>query len=197
MDKKFDALLHQLALDGVQRSVEGLSQMVGETLRATPPRVTYVPILKITNLMGGPETEAVGIYLRAEGEMSGQFMLLLPFVKALELVDTLMGDPPGTSQTLAGLGRSALAEVGNLTGAYFLNAVAESTGLQTVVSPPEVMMDMVGAILTIIVAAAADEVDEVIVITTNISHGERDVQASFWYVPDASAIEALRKTVGL
>ena len=186
-------ILNKFANEGIQRAIAGLSEMVGDTLEYSKPQISLVPILEVPSLVGGPENECVGIYLRAEGEMAGQFMFILPILKALELVDMLMGDPPGTATELEGMGKSALAEAGNLTGSFFLNAIAALTGRSTVVSTPAVMFDMVGAILNIIVATSADVVDQVIMIRTNIIHSKRNVEASFWYVPDPKAIKAIHQ----
>ncbi|HEY9077754.1 MAG TPA: hypothetical protein VIO61_14565 [Anaerolineaceae bacterium] len=196
IDPKVTNIIHHLASQGVQHIVEGLSGMIGEPLIATPPEIRFLPVLQIPNQFGGPEVEAVGIYLHAEGQMAGQFMLILPLDKALELVDLLMMEPPGTTTSLEGIGKSALAEVGNLAGSYFLNAIADITHQITVVTPPAVMSDMVGAILNVIVAESASQVEEVVTIITSLIHGGRDVQATFWYVPDANTLDALAQLQG-
>ena len=80
-----------------------------------------VPLVDIPNVLGGPEQEAVGIYLQSEGDLVAQFVLVLPFEKACELVDLVMGQPEGTTTYLGSMERSALGEVGNITTGYFLN----------------------------------------------------------------------------
>jgi chemotaxis protein CheC len=185
------AILHTVARLGIQHAMRGLSEMVGEELDTTEPELFSVPILKIPEFFGGAEQEAVGIYLRASGEASGQFMMILTFEKALAFVDMLMQEPPGTTQELDDMGRSALAEMGNLTGAFFLNAVANLTGLEARPSEPAVMHDMVGAILNIIVAATAEQLDEVFVIQTTIIHKDHHVQANYWYIPDEKTMQLL------
>ena len=190
---KISPLLDKLARLGVQHAIGGLSQMVGEDLDYTEPILYSVPVLKVPEFIGGPENEAVGVYLRAYGEASGQFMLILPIAKALEFVDMLMDEPPGTTQELDDMGKSALAEMGNLSGTFFLNAVAEVTGLETMPSEPAVMFDMVAAILGVIVATSAEHVDEILIIKTSLMHGDHNVPADFWYIPDMNAIEALEK----
>ena len=182
------SLLREIAIEGVNHAVEGLSAMIGETLMTSDTIVTLEPVLNVTGLVGGPENEVVGIYLKTEGQMAGQFMLIVPIDKALELIDLLMGDPAGTATDVDDMGRSALAEVGNLTGSYFLNSVALMTGFETLPTPPAVMVDMVGAIMNIIVATAAEVVDQIVVIRTGIMHGDREVELYFWYVPDAQAM---------
>lgn len=193
INKNLQKILQGMATKGIEHAVEGLSAMVGEPLTASTPSVRLVPILEIPQQLGGPEDEVIGIYLKAEGEMAGQFMLIMPYDKAFELIDMLMGEVAGTTLELEGIGRSALAEVGNLTGTFFLNAIAEMTGRSTKPTPPAVMFDMVGAILNVVVATSAEAVDNVITISTNIMHGERRVETTFWYIPDSTVMEHLSK----
>jgi chemotaxis protein CheC len=193
-NSKLLALLQKIAEEGIYHALEGLSRMVGQELKAFPPQVAFANLLDLPNRFGGAETESVGIYLRAEGQMAGQFMLIFTLEKSLEMVDLLMGDPPGTCKQLESMGRSALAEMGNLTGAFFLNSIASLTGLETRPSPPAVMVDMVGAILNVVIATSAQETDQVVMIMTDIAHQEHKVEASFWYIPDPKAMEELAKS---
>lgn len=192
-DENLRSLLEALASEGVQNAAQGLSEMVGEKLTFSPPIVSLVPLRDVPMLLGGPETEAVGIYLRSEGEMAAQMMLVLPYPKALELVDLLMGIPIGSTQHLGSLERSALAEVGNLTGSFFLNAVALITGRGSRPSPPAVMVDMVGAILDIIVATSGEVGEDVLMIQTSFLRQGREVEANFWVVPDRTTLHTLAR----
>ena len=187
-NEKVLSRLKTFAQKGIANAVEGLSGMIGQNFTATEPELQVVNILEIPTLVGGPENEVVGVYLRAEGKMAGQFMLIMPIYKALELVDMLMDEPIGSTTELDGLGKSALAEVGNLTGTFFLNAIVTLTGLETKPTPPAVMFDMVGAVLNVIVATSAEVVDQVVTIMTNLQQGDRKVQVTFWYIPDPKAM---------
>jgi chemotaxis protein CheC len=193
---KLLALLRKIAEEGISHAMDGLSQMVGQQLKASPPDVSLIDLMEIPSLIGGPETEAVGIYLLAEGQMSGQFMLILTREKAMEMVDLLMDEKPGSCQELDNMGRSALAEMGNLSGAFFLNTIASLTGLESKPSPPAVMFDMAGAIMNVIVATSAQSVDQVVMILTRITLQNREVDANFLYIPDPRAMEELAKKAG-
>lgn len=186
-ERKVQALLHKLAVEGVKNAVKGLSTMIGEELQMTQPEVSLISVLELPNLLG-PETEAIGVFLAAEGDLAGQFMLIFPYAKALELVDLIMFETPGTTQELTSMEKSALAEAGNLTGAYFLNKVSEITGMTTVLSTPAVMADMVGAILNILVASNVEVAEHVMMIRTVIMQGEHHVQANFWFIPNPRTI---------
>lgn len=193
MQSTFNPLLNTLARLGVQHAINGLSEMAGQEISASEPELISVPVLKVPEFVGGQENEAVGVYLRATGEAAGQFMLILPIANALEFVDLLSLEPLGTTKELDDLGRSALAEMGNMAGTFFLNSIAELTGLETRPTEPDVMFDMVGAILNVVVATSVEEVDEVIIISTKIAHGERETQAYFWYLPDRMTMDVLNE----
>ena len=189
-NEQLSKMLFYLAQEGVKHAVNGLSQMLGVELSITEPEVDLVPVLEVPNLLGGPETEAIGVYLTTEGALAGQFLLIFPFQKALELIDLLMFEAPGTTQEFGSLERSALAEAGNLSGTFFLNKIAEITKLQTLPSTPTVMADMVGAILNIIVATTAEVADQVMLIRTCIIEGDRSVQANFWFIPNPTTLDS-------
>ncbi len=190
INQELYTLLQSIAKEGLTNAANGLSSMVGANLRVDNPCVKMINVKEIPMALGGPENEAVGIYLKSEGDLSGHFMLIIPYLKALELVDLLMEVPPGTTTELRAMERSALAEVGNLTTAFFLNAVAALTGIAARPTPPAVMVDMVGAILDIIVAATGGIEDYVLTFQASFICKDRSVQTDFWVIPDKTTLKA-------
>ena len=139
------------------------------------------------------EDDAVGVYLRFEGDMMGQIMMIIPHQKALELVDLLMGLEKGTTKRLGSLERSALGELGNLCGTFFLNSIAKTVGASFRPSPPAIMVDMLGAILDIVVATAGGVNEHVLLMHANFMDGIRFVETDFWVIPDMKALNNLLK----
>ncbi|PWH17741.1 MAG: hypothetical protein DDG59_07480 [Anaerolineae bacterium] len=193
--KHFQTVLANMANIGIRNAARGMSAMVGEDLTVTMPTVKAVPFYEIPTLLGGPETEAVGIYLRVEGAIPGQIMMVIPYPKALELADLTMGEPPGTTKHLGPMERSALAELGNLTGSFFLNAIADKAGLAARPSPPAVIVDMVGAIMDVILATADVLSEEVLMVQAKFLRNGRETQADFWLIPDHHTIETIAKQI--
>jgi chemotaxis protein CheC len=190
IEKQIQNLLADMANEGVHHAAMGISGMVGESITVTRSVIRRVPLVEIPNLLGSPETEAVGIYLQAEGDITSQIMMVLPYHYALELVDMMMGLEPGTTTDLGRLERSALAELGNLTTSFFLTAVAAVTHLETRPSPPAVMVDMVGAILDVLLATAASGIsDSVLMIQATFVRGNRQARADLWVIPDRSFLK--------
>lgn len=190
-DEQLQISINLMASEGIYNAAKGMSGMIGQTITVNQPHVELVPLIDIPCLVGGLENEAVGIYLRSEGSISGQILMVIPYAKALELVDLLMEVPQGTTQQLGTLERSALAELGNLTGSFFLNAVDEKLGLSARPSPPAVIVDMIGAILDILLTTAEELSESVLMVKATFVRGDREAQADFWMIPDRKTLKTL------
>ncbi len=191
---RLDLILERMASLATESAAEGLSTMLGSPIRITVPRVQLVDIGEVSGRVGGPEQEAVGIYLLAQGDMPGHIMLIMPLDDAFRLTDMLLEEPEGTTTVLGSLERSALGEVGNVTASLFLNAIANATGMDIRPSPPAVMIDMVGAILDIILVTAGAIADDILLLETEFQGPDRKVEIYFWVVP--AAVMALTQEDG-
>ncbi|HPH96738.1 MAG TPA: chemotaxis protein CheC [Anaerolineaceae bacterium] len=187
--------LRNIAKEGFRNAARGFADMIGNELSVWNPDVRAIPITEIPEMLGGPENDAVAIYLRMTGEVSGQIVLVIPYDKALEMCDLVLEQPYGTTQNLGTLERSALAEVGNLAGTFFMNAMAEITGITARPSPPAVMVDMVGSILDVVVSTMGDVGSQVMLFQSTFMAGERHTQADFWVIPDTFTVEKLGQHV--
>ena len=176
--------LATLVRAAVQNATRGLSDMVGSHIITGTSEARVVSFGEMAAYVGDPESEMVGIYLLMKGDLSGQAILIFPLASALNLADSLMDTPPGTSTSLGDLERSALAEVGNLTVSYFLNAMAALTGKPLRPSPPAVMVDMLGAILNVVITSVAATSDDLLMIETFLQNPEGDFKGRFWVLPN-------------
>ncbi|MEE8390221.1 MAG: hypothetical protein V3S14_05410 [Anaerolineae bacterium] len=166
--------------------VSGLSEMTGQAISNDTPRVEKIPIAQVPARAGHPEAEMVGVYLVIGGGLCGQAILILSVSSALNLVDLLMGEQPGTSTELGEMERSALAEIGNMTLSYFLNATAILANAPELLqpSPPAVMVDMLGAILDVVVTPVGAVRDDMLIVDTGFGDAAGNVQGHFWVLPD-------------
>ncbi len=192
-DQELLEMLKTIAHEGIKNAASGFSGMIGRKIEVSSPKLELIPLLTIPKVVGGLEDDAVGVYLRFEGDMHGQIMLIIPHKKSLELADLLMGLEQGTTQFLGSLERSALGELGNLCGTFFLNSIAKTSGASLRPSPPAVMVDMVGAILDIVVATTGGTNEHVLLAHANFMDGPRCVETDFWVIPDMQALENLLK----
>ncbi len=187
--------LGRIIQKGFENAAGALERMIGLKISIVSPTVKAVQLSEIPHVGGGPEMDAVGIYLHMEGELESQVLLIFPYEKALELADTLMERTPGESEVLGALERSALAEIGNLTGSFFVNAMDEILGLGARPSPPAVVVDMLGSILDVIVASLGSTSHEVLMFSTCFYVGEKNMTADFWIIPEDHTLRKMLNVV--
>jgi chemotaxis protein CheC len=192
-DQKLLEMVQLVAKEAIDHAASGFSGMVGRKIQFGVPVIKLVPILTIPEIVGKPDNDAVGIYLRFSGDLDGQIMMIVPHQKALELVDLILGVPEGTTQHLGSLERSALGELGNLCGSFFLNSIAKMISADFRPSVPAVMVDMVGAILDIVVVTTGGIGEHALLMQANFIDGSRNVEADFWVIPDMKSLQDLIK----
>jgi chemotaxis protein CheC len=183
--------LQDLTADAVANISRGLTEMFNTDVAVTALHVRTVPLNDVSRLIGDPELEVVGVYLVAEGDMTGQMLLILEYGAALQLCDMMLEQPPGTTTALDELETSALAEMGNIVGSFFLNSFADSAGLRVQVSPPGVLRDMAGAAVDVAVVEIAMTADDALLIDANFEYRGRNLPAWFLAFPDPEHLDAV------
>lgn len=169
----------------MRRAAGSLSQLTNSGFNVDATWIKRIPLSEIMNQSGDPESEMVGIYLRMEDGLDGHALLIFSLENACRIVDSLLGQEPGTTTSLESMEYSALAEIGNLTISYFLNAVAELSdgSLMLRPTPPAVTVDMLGAILNTLVIPLAGMRDDLLIIGTTLKDASGTMQASIWMLP--------------
>lgn len=181
----------ELVSHGIENAIGGLSQMVGQDIQVSNLLAKTVAVKDIPSLLGGRETLSVAIYLAVSGYATGHMIIVYQPQTAFEFVDLLLGNPTGTTQSLGEMEESALGEMGNIMGSFFLNALADATGLNLNPSPPAVMMDMVGAVLDVALGDIMQETDEALIVEATFGTRDRQITGSFLVMPSVSMQKAL------
>jgi chemotaxis protein CheC len=176
-----------------RQASQDLASVARPGLRLSRPQALVLPTEEVPYLVGGPESEAVGLFLRAEGDIPGRLFLVLEMNQACDLVALATGEQPSARPTLNLTERSLLAAFGNLAGTFFLEALAAGTGLNTRTAPQAVVVDRAGAILSVMAAAHGGASPYALMV-----HGvfldeetEREVQADFCVIPDPDTLSAI------
>jgi chemotaxis protein CheC len=168
---------------GVNNAVIGLSQMVGKEIKIASLNLKEVLVREVPQLFGGSQEMMVGVYLSICGHSNGHMIAIYEPQTAFDLVDMLLGQPPGSTKILTDLEQSALGEVGNVMGSFFLNHLANTTGVALQPSPPAVLIDMAGAILEVATVSALEQSEHTYVIETIFETSDRQVAGTFLVMP--------------
>ena len=176
---------------GTDNAMAGLSQMIGQEIEVRSFGLRRVPVVDIPSIVGGADVMAIGIYLTVSGSADGHLMLIYEPKIAFAFVDLLMMQPIGTTQELGEMERSALGEMGNIIGAFFLNAIADAAGLDLRPSPPAVMADMAGALLDVVTSDILLTRDETYVAESTFKVAGDEISGLFFVMPSEGLLDAL------
>ncbi len=186
-----------LVSKGMSHSLAGLSQMVEEELIVSALDVKYFPAKDAVSLVGGPENLVVGIYLTIHGDANGHLMLIHDPKIAFDLIDSQLGLSPGSTQGLGEMERSVLGEMGNITGSFFLNALADATNLTLTPSPPVVLVDMAGAILGIALTEIMQGQDDVLAVKATFGTATQKIDGTFLVMPTMDFLRVILRHAGV
>ena len=189
--------LREIGNVGAGNSATALSQIINKRIDMNVPKVALVPIEAVPDLVGGPDTIVVGVFLRVYGRAPGNILFLLPQKSAFYLVDTLMGRAHGTTTKLDFMDESALMEIGNILSGAYLNAFFNFTHISMLPSIPALAMDMAGAILNVILVQLGQMGDQALVIETEFLAEDDGINGHFFLVPDPGSLAILIKGVGV
>jgi chemotaxis protein CheC len=190
-------LWSSLALKGIDNAMTGLATMVNREIRMSSLSLKQVPASDAPNLVGGADKMVIGIYLAFEGDATGHLMLVHQPDVALAIIDMLLGNEPGTTRDLNEMEQSALGEMGNIIGSAFLNAIADALALRLQPSPPEVILDMAGAILDVAFAEILQQTDDVIVAETSFGTSDRQARGTFLVIPSFNFLKVILSHAGV
>jgi len=184
-------ILEQAVQLGLEHAAEGLSGMIGRSVRLEASRIAILPIATVRDEVSPRDDHMLAVHLSLNGEWSAQVMLLFEPRVARELVDLLLGQPRGTTQELDDMGRSALGEVGNVMGSFFAGTIADLADTLFVPSTPVVAEGTVGSLLEAQLAEMGAKFDSVLLIETHISEDGGGVNGYFIVLPDPLEIQRM------
>lgn len=193
-ENKLD-VLRELANIGVGNAVTALSQMLNEEkIGMDVPIVDLVLLQDVPEMLGGAEQPVAGVYIESHGDLSLTFLFVLPLDSAARLITILVPDSIGDFDEM---GLSALIEVGNILTGSYLNALSALTNLRLMASPPEIAVDMSGAIITTVVAEANIADDKVVLLKTSLNAFESHIEGHVIILPGSDALSKIFALLGI
>ena len=178
---------------GIASAMSGLSQMTGQEIDVSSLTVRQCPVKNVPDLFGGPESYVVGIYLTVSGDATGHIVMVYQPEIAFVLIDLLMGNAQGSTQKIEEIEQSALGEIGNITGSFFLNSLSDNVGPSFRPSPPGVIVDMIGAILDIPLTSIMQKYDYVSIVEAVYGTNDRQINGKFMVMPNTDLLDVILK----
>ncbi|MFW5829787.1 MAG: chemotaxis protein CheC [Planctomycetota bacterium] len=183
-----------VASRGAEHASSALSTFIGRSVHVDVGTVNMVAIEQVPERLGAGEVLTVALVTRVAGEITGNAALLFQRPEALQLVRWL--GSPATDVPAAGFGeleRSMLEETANITISSFMNSITAHLAKRCVPNAPMYLMDLAGAILSVVVMESAAVADTALLFSTRFLCDADQMQALFVFLPSPEALQALRE----
>jgi chemotaxis protein CheC len=189
-DLQLDAL-RELANIGSGNAGTALGSMLGKTVDISVPTAAVLPLADAVAIAGRPDELRHGIVVPVVGDMEAIVLLLFPDADARTLCG-IYGIEPSTPD-----GRSMLGEVGNILGTNSINVLGQMVSMNLEPRPPQVVEDMLGAILESVLLGRGEDVDHALILDSSLMVEDEQCSLSFLLLPNHGGVRQLLERLGL
>jgi chemotaxis protein CheC len=188
--------MQELGNIGAAHAATTLSQMLGSTVHMSVPAIKAVDIAELGSYMGEESAAMVVFELQGEIQHGGFVIFYITRESAIRLTNTMLGLTE-MNRPMNEMDESALLEVGNIMVSAFLDATAELLGFVMLPSPPAMTIDMAHAAMESLIAGMGEELDEVLLFSTELTCDEHKIDSDIIMMPEtktlAHMVELLEK----
>ena len=196
-------LLWMIFERGAESASQALSKWLGQDVRLTISEVEQVDLSVAAEVLGPPETLVAACSMGLSGPLSGQILLVFEDRAGLALVDLLMHQDVGTTESWGELEQSAAQETTNIVGCAYLNALAAhlpgtlargGPGSEELVpTPPTFVHEFAGSLIEFALMEQALELDQILLVHTSFASSRQDLNLNWTllFVPDRASLHAL------
>jgi chemotaxis protein CheC len=179
--------IQELGNIGAAHAATTLSQMLGSTVEMSVPAIKAIDISELGAYMGEESAAMVAFELQGEIPHGGYVIFYISKESAIRLTNTMLG-LTDMNRPMNEMDESALLEVGNIMVSAFLDATAELLGFIMLPSPPALSLDMAHAAMSSLIAQMGEEVDEVLLFSTELVCEEHKIDSDIIMLPEATTL---------
>lgn len=189
--------LREIGNIGAGNAATALSGFLSDRIWMSVPDLQVVDIPQISSVLGGPENEVVGILVKMTQDVQGMLLFLLDKDFTHLLINVLLNENIQSFEDISEMGLSALKEIGNILSGSYVNAVSMLTNLDISLEPPQICVDMVGAILSYPAAIFGEMGDKLLFIEENFFSGDNTIKSHLLIMPDMKSLDIMMRNLGV
>lgn len=182
---------------GAGIAATALSSILTDRINMSVPDLQLIDIQKISNVLGGPETEVAGILVCMTGDVEGMLLFLLEKEFTHLLINVLLNENINSFDEMTEMGLSALTEIGNILAGAYISAISSLTNLNIMLEPPHIADDMVGAILSYPAARFGMMGDKLLLIEEDFFSSNETIKSHLLIMPEANSLDIIMKSLGV
>lgn len=189
--------IKEVASIGACHAVTALSELIQRRVMVQVPQLRLCALEELSLLLGPPDLPITAVVISFSGEIEGRAVMALPYDYSRLLVDRLLQREGGTTKEFGELECSALKEAGNILVCSYLNALGDFLGVTVMPSPPDLAIDMSGAVLLATYLDYGKSLDSVIVIENELCFIKADEVILGYLIlsPEPNSLQALLQAI--
>jgi len=189
--------IKEVASIGACHAATALSELIQKRVMVQVPQLRLCLLEEISVLLGPPELPITGVLISFSGNLEGRSVMALPYEYSRLLVDRLLQRERGMTKEFGELECSALKEAGNILVSSYLNALADFLGVAVMPTPPDLAIDMAGAVLLATLLDYGKSQEPVIVIENELRFIEDDDVILGYLIlsPEPKSLQAILQAV--
>lgn len=190
-------VLREVGNIGSGNAATALASMLNTVVDIAIPTITLVDYEEVITLLGGGDTSAIGISLDISGDISGTILHVLHTDFANKLVNTFYPAKLQTLEDISDMDLSVVSEMGNITSAAYVNALAKLTRLFINISPPNTMKDTIKNILDTSANTLSELGHQVLFIDEKLLVGDSEINSSLILMLEIGSLKKLFDHLGV
>ena len=190
-------VLREIGNIGGGNAATALASILTDRVDMSVPFLRFVGVNEIAEILGGPEMEAVGILVNMTDDVKGMLMFILDKQFTHLLINVLLDKKIGSFENINEMDMSALKEIGNMLSGSYISAISQLTGLDIRLSPPQIAVDMVGAIISFPATQFGEMGDQVLYIEEDFLSLGNTIKSHLLIMPELDSLEIILKRLGV
>jgi chemotaxis protein CheC len=188
------------------RAGEALGAMSGNPVQVQTPQLRRCTADQVLVMAGGPEAVVLAVYVGITGSLRGHALLLFSPEDAHRLAGILLAGLLGPGELPMDISddplfydeleMSALQEAGNVTISAFLNELGMHLHEPVMPTPPQVVVEMAGAVLDAVLLDLVADGNQVLAAKTTFSEGGLAIDGALFVLPRAESLQVLLDALG-
>lgn len=190
-------VLTEIGNIGSGNAATALASMMNTVVDIEIPTITLLDYERVADLLGGADASAIGISLDITDDLTGRILHILQPDFASKLVNTFYPTEIQSLEDISDMDISVISEMGNITSAAYVNALAGLTNLFINISPPTTLKGTIETILSTSSTSMKSLGQQVLFIDERLKIGESEIHSSLILMLEIDSLKVLFDKLGV
>lgn len=191
-------VLRELGNIGMGNAASSLAQMLSNKVEMAVPKADLVEKETAADYLHKLQTTSLGIVLTLQGDLKGSIIHIFRKSFAERVINFFF---PAAIDSIADIDEmcmSVISEVGNITSASYVNAIAAMTGLFIDISTPLQCPNLAEAVLNPSATnGGTDFSDKVLLIDNSFFIDREEIKSNLIFLPEVDSLNLIFERLGL